>query len=381
MTWFEEVFGFVEDQDYEITKKNFEIIDKGKTLLSRVNNQKFHIGLFETPSLKVLNENIFCEENQAKSGGSTPSCGDLPTMTKLSFTNICGEVQSLHVRYPRSVFQVASQFNCLEMVGPKVTPDKGITIYRMDQTQGPKCALICPAGTLYRNYFVNGTGQGGEKGKQLNTIDDAINILEIAYAKQNKESGQKHNSNTFFHMSNGYALPLSTASMKIVNDLLLDEDLRERIKNSIKVGVHWDVEVKSKFKERRNCVTQVYCSACPVAYTKYISSQLWAPFASLCLEAMYENTLAVAATIASKRRKEGKSERVRVFLTSLGGGAFGNRNTWIHRAILKALLKYESFPLDVALIHYRSVVPSDAKTLAERFKEIRKKQKDKSQEN
>jgi hypothetical protein len=57
---------------------------------------------------------------------------------------------------------LSSQFNALEMVNYNVTPDEGITCYQHDNTQGPICALCCPAATVYRNYFCQGgRGQGG----------------------------------------------------------------------------------------------------------------------------------------------------------------------------------------------------------------------------
>jgi hypothetical protein len=37
-----------------------------------------------------------------------------------------------------AVFQVASQFNCLEMIGPRVRPEDGITMYASDPTQGAR---------------------------------------------------------------------------------------------------------------------------------------------------------------------------------------------------------------------------------------------------
>lgn len=40
------------------------------------------------------------------------------------------------------------------------------------------------------------------------------------------------------------------------------------------------------------------------------------------------------------------------FLTSLGGGAFGNKNEWIEKAIAGALSKHRGAPLDVKLVHY-----------------------------
>jgi hypothetical protein len=41
-----------------------------------------------------------------------------------------------------------------------------------------------------------------------------------------------------------------------------------------------------------------------------------------------------------------------VFLTFLGGGAFGNEETWIHDAIRGALKIVANFDLDVRLVSY-----------------------------
>ena len=66
-----------------------------------------------------------------------------------------GDVRQMH-RLPENagaLFQVASQFNLLEMTGPEVTPEDGVTIYQYDHTQGPACAIAAGAATIYRNYF------------------------------------------------------------------------------------------------------------------------------------------------------------------------------------------------------------------------------------
>jgi len=55
-----------------------------------------------------------------------------------------------------AIFQVASQFNLLEMVSDNVTPEQGVTRYERDATQGPACAIAAGAGTIY-------DGAGGEK--------------------------------------------------------------------------------------------------------------------------------------------------------------------------------------------------------------------------
>ena len=67
-------------------------------------------------------------------------------------------------QYAGALFQVASQFNLLEMTSPDVTPEDGVTRYAYDRTQGPACAIAAGAATLYRNYFVpNGGSEGADE--------------------------------------------------------------------------------------------------------------------------------------------------------------------------------------------------------------------------
>ena len=95
----------------------------------------------------------------------------------------------------------------------------------------------------------------------------------------------------------------------------------------------------------RPLVSQAFCSALPVAYSRVPHAQ-WCSFASLVLEAAYEATL--WAGVLNKQR--GKSNIV--LLTNLGGGAFGNPDEWIYTAMSCALEKVAKFDLDVRLISY-----------------------------
>jgi hypothetical protein len=52
-----------------------------------------------------------------------------------------------------ALFQVASQFNLLEMTAPSITSEQGVARYQLDRTQGPACAIAAGAATIYRNYF------------------------------------------------------------------------------------------------------------------------------------------------------------------------------------------------------------------------------------
>ena len=98
-----------------------------------------------------------------------------PTLRKLKVSAITGDVRLMH-RSPENagaLFQVASQFNLLEMVSSRVTPEDGVGRYEDDHTQGPACAVAAGAGTIYRNYFapVDG-GIGQTANQQLDGLGD-----------------------------------------------------------------------------------------------------------------------------------------------------------------------------------------------------------------
>ena len=99
-----------------------------------------------------------------------------------------------------------------------------------------------------------------------------------------------------------------------------------------------------------NCqhqVSQVYCSALPVAYSP-LPANLWSQFARLILEASYEATICTAILNA---QINGNNQ---LFLTLLGGGAFGNTTSWIMDSIARALDLYQDIELDVAIVSYGS---------------------------
>lgn len=86
-----------------------------------------------------------------------------------------GDVRALHAQaeFEGALFQVASQMNLLEMIGPSRSPEDGVTIYRDDPTQGPACAIAAGAATIYRNYFVPVGDQVGQTAeRQLDALAD-----------------------------------------------------------------------------------------------------------------------------------------------------------------------------------------------------------------
>jgi hypothetical protein len=179
-SWFEKLTGFVEQSPEQV--RNL-ITLQGETMHSVTNGKSFRCGILEIPTLGEL-------RTKAKTVGSERP-GDLRV------TEVVANVQQLHLdpKNANAMFQVASQFNLLEMTAPEVTPESGITQYEYDLTQGPACAIAAGAGTIYRNYFVEVDGQPGQtKHRQLDCLADMGRALDGS-------------ESPFWTMRNGYALP------------------------------------------------------------------------------------------------------------------------------------------------------------------------------
>ena len=119
-------------------------------------------------------------------------------------------------------------------------------------------------------------------------------------------------------MQNGYALGTRTGLDAIARYLgTLTTDQIDVLRGKLRIGIHHDVEVTEVAGPDRPRVSQSFCSALPVSYSR-VPSAHWEPFAVLVLEAAYEATMWAAVLNAQR----GASNVV--FLTLLGGGAFGN---------------------------------------------------------
>lgn len=332
--WFAALTGFPEFS-YADTQAQLEV--SGATLRSRVNRRRFHIGTLSTPSLGELRERARATVGAGGAGGAGGARG--VGMPRLALVQ--GDVAALH-RDPANhgaVFQVASQFNLLEMTGPSVTPEDGVTRYALDLTQGPACAMAAGAATLYRNYCMPLQGTRGQTAAlQVDCLQDI-------------GEGLGNVDGSLWHMRNGYAMcheaGLATIHARMAASAASELDaLRDRLR----VGVHADVEVTLPDTPSGQRVTQVFCSALPVRYTP-VPPERWQWFATLVLEGAYEATLWAAAEQVAR----GGSNIV--FLTLLGGGAFGNLPEWIHEAIRRAITVVRGVDLDVRLVSRREPGP------------------------
>ena len=333
MSWFEDLTGFAES-GYDTTRAQLRV--EGDRLRSLANGRSWQIGRLVTPSLAELRERAEPALNA--------------TRGPLRVRNLAADAHALHARpeLAGALVQVASQFNLLEMPSYHVTPEDGVSDYEYDRTQGPACARAAGAGTIFRNYFAPvGEHIGQTQEHQIDTLADLRAALP---------GGER------ISMRNGYALAdIGTLqTIKAALDSASPAEL-DALRARLRIGLHWDVEVTAKGAPQGQCVSQAYCSALPVSYNRDSDPELWQPFARLVLEAAYEATL--LAGVINAARPGGNNS---VYLTLLGGGAFGNQREWILDAIRRALDSVRGQALDVWLVSYGSV-PAYLQALAADF--------------
>jgi hypothetical protein len=353
-SWFNVIFGFNE-VDYESTKKKLEYLYNG----SQINN--INVGTFTILSNKELKSKL---NNKIIHSG----------IGHVIIKNIIGDITEIHkdIKNKNSLIQVASQFNCLEMKDPNITPENGITIYEHDYSQGPKCAIATPAALAYRNYLynklelnsddiqnasnssdqiphrrqINHTNMsslyiGQTKDKQINMANDLLNYLK------------KFDNSINWNMQNGYLLFDDINSLQKINQLLNNNDIFQFAKNIIKVGYHSDIGVCIDNIKYHN-LNHVYCSGLPISYHNHLfqNKDIWVNISKLFLEGQYENTLMLACLNNLINDKP-------VYLTMIGGGVFGMDHYLIKDAIKKSCVMIENmgYNLEVNIVHYREINP------------------------
>ncbi len=229
MRWFHDLTGLPDDRPATVRAA---ITPEGEWLHCRANGRRLRAGRLTTPALAELRG---------------PPTGSAP----MHFAEVVGDVAALHADPANAgaVFQVASQFNLLEMIGPHVTPEQGIAGYAHDLTQGRACAMACAAGTIWRNYLLPlGDQIGQSASRQIDTMADLGTTLG-------------NGSGALWQMRNGYLLPQPGALPRITAALSGRE---AALRDLIRIGLQAETEVT--LPGAGHCVTQVYASALPVAY-------------------------------------------------------------------------------------------------------------------
>lgn len=264
--------------------------DAGGFATLAVEGRAYGAGRFETHTIGELRERCL---GSARAGGARPQIRVWVLDGGGPATDI-GALQACSAR--GTLFQVASQFNCLESPGPYLTD---VVNYFHDHTQGPRASVSAFPATLLRHYaapgldgtrFVQRTG-----GPQVELLAD---VLGAGAAPDGYLNGE------------GVADPAAVPAL-----------LAERFEQ-IRVGVHEGAEVVLGYDWHGGVppgaapIAQVFTST--VAAGGYGGERYWRhEFNDVCgplLRAAYLGTLLAAASLG----------RPRVSLTLIGGGVFGN---------------------------------------------------------
>lgn len=300
--------------------KAFTFEDAGWATL-RVGGQSWHGGRFEAPRLAELRERCAQRHREA----APPQKGGVRFWV-LDGASPATDIGSLQATSgPGTLFQVASQFNCLESPAPYVT---SVSDYFQDFTQGPRASISAFPGTLLRHYAA--PGPDGTRfvqqtdGPQVELLADAL--------------GPGSAPNGYFTGENG-------------SDPAAQVRALEQRFDQIRVGVHDGVEVALGYDwdgglpaGSRPRIAQVFTST--VAGGSYGGERFFGgAFDAACrqlLRAAYLGTLLAAVSLG----------RSRVVLCLVGGGVFKNRPQTILAAIEWALIEVAPLttdPLDIVL--------------------------------
>lgn len=242
---------------------------------------------------------------------------------------------------PGTLFQVASQFNCLEAPGAFVTP---VADYLHDPTQGPRASVSAFPGTLVRHYAAPGPDGArfvqATDGPQLDLLADVCDPGVAA-------------------TRNGY---LRTSD--VADPAAFARALDERFE-AIAVGVHRGVEVAlgPDWTGRvdgapHRTIAQVFTSTVAGGMYGDLAAE---PICRQLQRAAYLGTLLAAAALGQRR----------VVLTLIGGGVFANPIEVIWDAILWAADRIAPFlHADLSIIvngrNLSNELPPDALVAAAR---------------
>jgi hypothetical protein len=276
----------------------FTLDDRGVASL-KAGGRSYRAGRFATPTIGELEARI---RQRGKAGA-------------LSFSVVTGEhpltdIGALQATAgANTLFQVASQFNCLEAPGPTKVPIAG---YVHDNTQGPRASVSAFPGTFLRHYAAP-------------VADLLADAIEPEFAE----------------VLNGY---LTTRG---VTDAVAFERALETNFEKIRIGVHDDIEVVfggnwgGPVDADALTIAQTFTSTMALGgYSDHTGTDFNGACTSL-LRAAYLGTLLAAFDLHKQA----------VVLTLIGGGAFANPPRLIWEALLWALDRaHDLAPADLVVV-------------------------------
>jgi hypothetical protein len=215
---------------------------------------------------------------------------------------------------PGSMFQAASQFNCLESPGPHLAR---VSDYFFDPTQGPRASISAWPATLLRHFAA--PGEGGRFAQS--DPSPQLNLLHRVAVPPTAEVASGYLMADRVKDPEGFA--------KALKEHFLDLEVGVHEQAEVVLGANWDGPVVG-----RPLIGQVFTSTLAAGGYSRVNFQdkTWLLIARQLQRAAYLGTLLAAATTGQRR----------VVLTLIGGGVFGNPIPLIWDSILWACRQMES---------------------------------------
>jgi hypothetical protein len=293
--------------------------------------QRYGGGRFEVPTVGLLRARARAARARAGSPGATVRFWIVDGASPA--TDI-GALQASAP--PRSLFQVASQFNCLESPGRFVAD---VADYLHDPTQGPRASISAFPGTLVRHYAA--------------PAPDGSRFVQISDGRQLDLLADVAGPGVAM-VQNGYLRTPDIADAAAFARRL-DADL-----DAVRIGLHTGLEVVLGV-DWDGAVAGAPHRTIAQCFTSTIAGGMYGDLAegdpvmmTVCRQlqrAAYAGTLLAAAATGAER----------VVLTLIGGGVFGNPLAVIWDAILWAVDEVRP------LLHRDLVVVVNGRTLGQQL--------------
>lgn len=277
----------------------------------------YHAGWFVAPSVKEILEYV---EMIKTRGLGPPGRLEVEIVEHQDISSLIKEGPSF------GVYQVASQFNALEIPHPGVKPSQGISAYPLDKSQGFVAACTTVPGTLVRNYWLP-----HKYGGSFSALDP-LGLTDV----------------------NGYLIwgtdPSSTLNLLAagdLNDILIPAMIYTQVMG-VCTGSD-DPQNLEGFKASK-LVHQIFSSSAPFnTYGNGGSEQLQLEIIEKILEAEYTGAIGLAIILKVQDGLLGIPFDNAVNLTLVGDGALKNPMNVISKALLKALNKFKDVPLKIKI--------------------------------
>src|SRR5436853_185875 len=341
-SWMKEIFGFSDSNKYTENifagvTSNMERQEIIRTVLTenaiydpntgilRTSVDTYNAGWFISPTVKEIKDLV----RQLNIQSGTPA-----------ITIVQGkDVGLAHIEaQPYETFQGASQFNALEMVNIDITPYDGIEIYINDNTQGPRMALSCVAGTCVRNYYITTL-----YGSQFNALEN----LQLSH-------------------TNGYLI-WGTSPQDIIYKITPDDIMIPCMIYTQLVGITKSNQINKHLSPK--LLHQVYSSAVPInSYRNGGNNDIQLNIARSILLAEYIGTIGMGLILHNFDKLNNRTTlaltRARINLTLVGAGVFNVPETVVIDIIKQAIDTFNTYAFDVNIHGY---TVSSANALRSKF--------------